>query len=122
LALEALNLLGQIHSFLKNAGRLLPKSGLDKSIILEDHVNNFTQFVKLPNVRYEYVACFLFPCIFENKASTWYYSLTIGSITSWVNFETSFITKFGNERTHVVIFIQFSRTKMDPKETINNFS
>jgi hypothetical protein len=55
--------------------------------------------VRLMNVQHEDVICRLFPYMFENKASTWYFSLSQASITSWNAFETTFIEKFGEDKT-----------------------
>jgi hypothetical protein len=41
----------------------------------------------------------LFPYTFEGKASTWYFSLPQGTITSWNDFETAFMKKFGEDKT-----------------------
>jgi hypothetical protein len=38
--------------------------------------------IQLMNVQYEDVVCHIFPYTFQNKASTWYFNLTIGSITN----------------------------------------
>jgi hypothetical protein len=51
------------------------------------------------NVQHEDVVCRLFPYTFENSASTWYFNLPVGSITSWMKFQKDFLDKFAEETT-----------------------
>jgi hypothetical protein len=95
----ALNLPGPMHEFPKHPERLLPKFDPDKACSPEDHVKNLFLATRLLDVCYEDVVCRLFPYTFENKASTWYFNLPVGSITYWNDFEKSFIEKFGDEKT-----------------------
>jgi hypothetical protein len=44
------------------------------------------------DVQHEDVLCRLFPYTFANKSSTWFFSLTTGSISSWQQFEIAFLT------------------------------
>jgi hypothetical protein len=94
----ALNFGGKIHDLPKHLESMLPKFDLHKSFGLEDHIQNFYLVVKLMNVENEDVLCRLFPYTFKNKASTWYYSLPMGSITNWNDFEKEFVNKFGEEK------------------------
>jgi hypothetical protein len=50
------------------------------------------------NVQHEDVVYRLFPYTFENKTSTWLFSLEESSITSWREFETAFIENFGKTK------------------------
>jgi hypothetical protein len=68
------------------------------------------------NVEHEDVVYRLFPYTFENKVSTWYYSLPIGSITSWDDFEKEFINKFGEEKTPTTLLKELITIKMEKKE------
>jgi hypothetical protein len=78
----ALNLGGKLHDLPKNLERILPKFYPDKSCAPKDHIKNFYLSMQLMNVYHEDVVYILFPYTFKNKASTWYYSLPIGSITN----------------------------------------
>ena len=78
--------------------------------------------IRLLNVRHEDVVCILFPYTFINKASTWYFSLSQGPITSWVGFRTLFLNKFGEDKTLVTLVLELSRIKMNPKEKIKEFN
>ena len=40
---------------------------------------------------------------FKGKASTWYFSLTAGSITSWNEFDLAFTNKFGDDKTPAIL-------------------
>jgi hypothetical protein len=78
--------------------------------------------VRLMNVQHEDVVCRLFPYTFENKSSTWYFSLAQASITSWNAFETTFIEKFGEDKTPTTLVLDLSRIKMDAKEKVKDFN
>jgi len=67
---------------------------LDKDDSLEDHVNNLIQAIRILNFRHEDVVYSLFPFTFDEKMTTWYFNLIVGSIPSWRKFEIDFITKF----------------------------
>jgi hypothetical protein len=64
----------------------------------------------------------IFPCIFEGKASTWYFPLAQGSITRWNTFETTFTEKFGEDKSPTTLVLELSRIKMDSKEKVKDFN
>jgi hypothetical protein len=66
-------------------------------------------------VEHEEVVCRLFPYTFEGEASTWYFSLTTGSITSWYNFEKLFMKTFGDEKSPTSLVLELSRIRMNVK-------
>ena len=66
--------------------------------------------------------CRLFPYNFVRKASTWLFSLTVGSITCWQQFETDFLTQFGDDKTYGVLFFELSRIKLDKRERVKDFN
>jgi hypothetical protein len=47
-------------------------------------------------------------------------SLATRSITNWEQFETTFLTKFGDERTPIALVLELYRMKMDAKERIKD--
>jgi hypothetical protein len=70
------------------------------------------------NLEHEYVMFRLIPHIFEGNISTWYFSLTQGSINSWNDFETSFTKKFGDDPFPTVLVLKLSRIKIDSKKQV----
>ena len=77
---------GNQHPLPKHPEKLLPKFNPEQKELEEDHVKKFMLAVRLLHIEHEDVVCRLFPYTFEGKASTWYFSLTVGSITSWNEF------------------------------------
>jgi hypothetical protein len=102
--------------------KFLPKFVPDKKYFVEDHIKKFMLVVRLMNVQYEDVVCILFPYMFENKASIWFFSLAQASITSWNAFEIAFIENFGEEKTPTTLVLDISRIKMEAKEKIKYFN
>ena len=60
--------------------------------------------------------------MFEGKASTWYFSLTAGSITSWNEFDIAFINKFGDDKSPAVLVSELSKIRIEPKEKVKDFN
>lgn len=58
----------------------------------------------------------------REKASTWYFSLPERSITSWNQFQTTFLDKFREDKTPVVLVLELSRIRMDSKEKVKEFN
>ena len=79
-------------------------------------------YLRLMNVEHEDVVCRLFSYTFAAKASTWFFSLTARSITSWKQFETAFMTQFGDDKNYGVLFLELSRIKIKKRENINDFN
>lgn len=77
---------------------------------------------RLMSVQVEDVVCRLFPYTFEEKASTWYFSLPQGSITSWNKFQTSFLDKFREDKTPMEVMVELSCIRMDSKEKVKDFN
>jgi hypothetical protein len=68
------------------------------------------------NVQYEYVVYYLLPYTFKNKDFTSHFNLQMGSITSWNDFETTFMKKFGDKQTLEALISEMPRIKMEIKE------
>jgi hypothetical protein len=81
----------------------------------EDDIMFFLLVVRLMNVLHEDVFYRLFSYNFVNKASTWLFSPEEASITSWREFETTFIETFGEDKTPTTLVLDFSRIKMEAK-------
>jgi hypothetical protein len=112
-----------LHDMPKHPEKFFPKFDPDREYSPEDHIKKFTLVVRLMNVQYEDVFCRLFPYTFENRASTWFFSLAHASITSWRIFETIFIEKFGEHKTlTTTLILDLSRIKMDIKEKVKDFN
>jgi hypothetical protein len=93
--------------------KFLPKFDPDRKDSAEDHVKKFLLSVRLQSIRHEDVVCRLFPLTFENRASTWFFSLEEASITNWRTFEKFFLRNFGENKTPTTLVLELSRIKMD---------
>ena len=74
------------------------------------------------DVQHEDVVCRLFPYTFINKSSTWFFSLTAGSIASWQQFEIAFLNQFRDNRTYGVLFLELPRIRFDKKDKLKYFN
>jgi hypothetical protein len=74
------------------------------------------------NVQHEDVVCRIFPCTFKNLASTWYFNLPVGSITSWTKFQKDFLDKFAEETTIGSLMAELFATTMSSKEKAKDFN
>ena len=73
---------GAHHPLPKDHEKLLPNFDPDNDVTPEDHIKQFMLSLRLMDVQHEDLVCGLFPYTFVGKASTWFFSLTVGSITS----------------------------------------
>ena len=119
---DAVAVPGVQHPLPKHPEKVLPKFNPDSKEPTEDHVKKFMLAVRLLDVEHEDVVCRLFPYTFEGKASTWYFSLTAGSITSWNEFDLAFTNKFEDDKTPAVLVSELSRIRMEPKEKVKDFN
>jgi hypothetical protein len=74
------------------------------------------------NVQHEDVVCRLFPYTFNNSASTWYFNLPVGSITSWMKFQKDFLDKFAEETTTGDLMAELLASTMSSKENLKDFN
>jgi hypothetical protein len=74
------------------------------------------------NVQHEDVVCRLFPYTFENLASTWYFNLPVGLITSWTKFQKDFLDKFVEETTMGALMDELFIATMILKERVKYFN
>jgi hypothetical protein len=79
---RAVNIPGDQHDFPKHPEKVLPKFAPHSREYFEDRINKFMVYVSLMKLYHEYVIFILFPYTFEGRTSTWYFALTVGSITS----------------------------------------
>ena len=102
--------------------KLLPKFDPETSGFPEDHIKKFILVIRMMNVQHEDVVCRVFPYAFENSASTWYFNLPIGSITSWTKFQKDFLDKFAEETTTRALMAKLFATTMSSKENVKYFN
>ena len=77
--------------------------------------------LRLMALEHEDVVCRSFPYTFVLKASVWLFSLVVRSITSWKQFETTFMTQFGDEKTSRILFLELSQIKINKNDKIKDF-
>ena len=92
--------------------KLLPKFDPDNDVSPEDHIRQFMVSLRLMDVQHKDVVCRLFLHTFVRKASTWFFSLTAGSIASLQQFETTFLTQFRDDENYGVLFLEISRKSL----------
>jgi hypothetical protein len=73
------------------------------------------------DVQHEDVVCILFPYTFVAQASTWFFSLVVRSI-SWQQFETTFLSQFGDDGTSGVLVLELSRIRFYKNEKVKYFN
>jgi hypothetical protein len=78
--------------------------------------------ITLMNIQHEDVVCRLFPYTFENLASTWYFNLLVGSITSWTKFQKDFLDTFAEETTMGALMAELFTTTMSLKDRVKYFN
>jgi hypothetical protein len=74
------------------------------------------------NIQHEDVVCRIFPYTFENSASTWYFNLRVGSITSWTKFQRDLLEKFVEEITRGYLMVELVTATMISKEKVKDFN
>jgi hypothetical protein len=118
----ALAILGRVHNLPQHPEKLLRKFDPETSGLPENHIKKFILAIRLMNVQHEDVVCRIFPYTFENSASTWYFNLPLGSITSWTKFQKDFLDKFAEETTTEALMAELFATTMSSKEKVKDFN
>ena len=67
----------------KNPEKLLPKFDPNDDILPKTHLDKFMLSLNIMNVQHEDVVCKLFCLSLQGNASSWFFNLPSGSITSW---------------------------------------
>ena len=80
---------GSSHPFPKNPQNFFPKYDPDDDVLPEYHIKQFMNSLSLMNVEHEDVVCILFQNSLQEKYTKWFFSIALGSITSWQKFEES---------------------------------
>ena len=111
MAQSPLGIQGPLHDMPWHPEKHLPKFDPEKGTLAEDHINNFYLSLYMMRVQYDDIACRLFPHTLENKAATWYRSLPIASIPSWEHFHRTFLQKFSEDKTPLMLLTELSTLK-----------
>lgn len=119
---DALAIPGRKNCLPNQLEKLLPIFNLDVKESTKDHIKKIMLMNRLMSVQEKYVVCILFMYTIKWKASTWYFSLIESSITSWNQFQTSFLDKFGEDETPIVLVLELSHIRMDRKEKVKDFN
>ena len=122
LAADVVAVPGAQNPLTKHPEKLLPKFDPDNGVTPQDHIKQFMLSLILLDIEHEDVVCRLFPYTFVGQASTRFFSLAIGSIASWQQFETSFLNQFRDERTSRMLVLELSRMRCDKKDKIKDFN
>ena len=107
LAMDAIAVHGAQDPLPKHLEKLLPKFDPVNDISLEHHIKQFMLSLRLLDVQHEDAVCRLLPYTFVGQASTWFFSLAPRSIASWKQFETAFISQFGNDKTSGMMVMNY---------------
>jgi hypothetical protein len=113
---------GLFHNLPRHPKKLFPKFDPETLGLPEDHIKKFILAIRLMNVQHEDIVCRLFPYTFDNSASTWYFYLLVGSITSWTKFQKDFLDKFVEETTTGALMVELFATTMSSKERVKEFN
>lgn len=101
---------------------MLPNFDPEWGDTASNHIHSFFLALRKLGVVDEDVVCHLFSFTLTRAAFTWYFSLRIGSITSWDAFQQAFLDKFGDEKTPKALLLELSGLKMEIKEKVKNFN
>lgn len=89
-----LALLVFLHKMSKWAKRMNIKFNPNSIVNIKDHLDKFYLQLQTPEVRYDDVACRLFPCTLDGHATAWYQILPMNSIHNWGAFKHIFLENF----------------------------
>lgn len=99
-----------------------PTWGGDEEITVEEHVDKFNDFADKEEVDDEDVKLRPFAQTFIGEVKKWFKALTPGRIHNWVEFEDSFLRKWGNITNPVQALTEYNNLTREPDATIQNFS
>lgn len=122
LTINALAIPGPQNPLPKHIEKILLKFDPNTDILPEHLMKKLIFSLKLVNVQHEDVVCRLFYFTFQGKASSWFFSLAPRSITSWKQFETTFMTQFNDDKTLGILFLYISMININKKEKVKDFN
>jgi uncharacterized membrane protein YgcG len=86
----------------------------------EDFITEYNQ-AKVSNLWSDNTACVLFPGQLRGVAHGWFYQQAPGSIKSYADLRTKFLTKYATQRRQVLTFIDINTIKQKPRELLPAF-
>ena len=110
------------HMMPRHTKKLLTKYGPDRVVKAEDHLDMFYLHLQTFEVRYDNVACRLFPCTLEGRVVVWYHNLPINSIQNSGMFKRIFLEKFTDDKTLTMLLKELGSLKMESKEKVKDFT
>ena len=78
--------------------------------------------MNIMNVQHEDVACRLLCLTLQGRASSWFFNLPSGSITSWQQFENAFIVRFGDDKISGTLLLKISSLNINKNEKVKEFN
>jgi hypothetical protein len=122
LTIDAIVIPGPTHPLPKKPQKFLPKYDPNDDVLLEHHIKQFMDDLKLMSVEHEDVVCRLFPHTLQGEATKWFFNLSLGSITSWDKFEEAFMAEFSNEETPKILPLEILGIRMNENEKVKYFN
>jgi len=116
-----LALLAVLHDLPSKYAARIPTWGGDEEITAEEHVDKFNEFIDREEVDDEDVKLRLFAQTFIGEVRKWLKALPAGSIHNWVEFEDSFLRKWGNRTNRVQALSEYNNIIRALDKTIQNF-
>jgi len=84
------------------------------------HISNFLRLSGTLKANQEAVRLYLFPFSLGDRASAWFHSLKVGSITSWDQMRQAFLTRFFPHSKTVQLRNQITRFTQKDGESLYN--
>ena len=93
-----------------------------KNTKTQDHIDDLYMHLWMLEVRYEDVACRIFPFTLEGRAATWYQRLPVNLVHSWRDFKKLFLDKFADDKTPAMLLKELGNSKMGEKDKEKYFN
>jgi hypothetical protein len=122
LTIDDISIPGTSNPLPKHPKKFLPKYDLDDGVLPEYHIKQFMISLNLMNVEHEDVVSRLFLHTLKGKASKWFFNLAPRSVTSWQQFEETFMAQFSDEETSGLLFLYLLGIRMNEKEKFKYFN
>ena len=71
---------GTLHKIPRHVEKLLMKYDPDRAMKEGEHLDTFYLHLQTLEVRYDDVACRVFPCTLDGRVVVWYHNLPVNSI------------------------------------------
>lgn len=111
-----------LHDLPSKYAARIPTWGGDKEITAKEHVDRFNDFANREEVNDEDVRLGLFSQTFIGEVRKWFKTLTPRSFQNWVEFEDSFLRKWGNRTNPVQALTKYNNLRRVPDEIVQIFS